>query len=84
MTTEVMLPQRGMGMSEATIVRWHKDEGDYVEEGELLVEIESSKVTEEINAPVSGVVSKIFYEMDAEVEVGEVLATIDEGSADES
>lgn len=76
MATEVRLPQRGMGMSEAIIVEWHVAEGDYVDEGDILVEYESSKVTEEIFAPASGVVSRILYEIDDEVEVGEVLAVI--------
>lgn len=76
MTTEVRLPQRGMGMSEAIVVEWHVAEGDHVNEGDILVEYESSKVTEEIFAPVNGVVSKILCEIDDEVEVGEVLVII--------
>jgi pyruvate dehydrogenase E2 component (dihydrolipoamide acetyltransferase) len=76
MTIEVLLPQRGMGMREATIVRWFKVEGDYVQEGEPLVEVETSKVTEQIASPASGVISKIFYSVDEQVEVSEVLATI--------
>jgi pyruvate/2-oxoglutarate dehydrogenase complex dihydrolipoamide acyltransferase (E2) component len=65
-----------MGMSEATVVCWHKDEGDYIEEGEALVQIETSKSTEEIGAPVTGVVSKLFYQAGEVVEVGRVLAII--------
>jgi len=74
--TEILLPQRGMGMSEATIVCWHRNEGDYVKEGEPLVQIESSKATEEIVAPISGVVAEIRCRAGEVVEVGKVLAVI--------
>lgn len=83
MTVEVLLAQRGMGMSEATIVAWYVEEGDRVEEGDLLLEVESSKATEEINAPASGIVAEIKFEADDEVEVGEVLAIIREADEPE-
>ena len=77
MSTEMLLPQRGMGMSEATIVSWKKEEGEYVEEGETLVVVEFGKATEELPAPASGVVSKIMAAPQQEVKVGSVLAVIE-------
>ena len=76
MATEVLLPQRGMGMSEATIVAWYVEEGDRVKEGDLLLEVESSKATEDINSPSSGIVTEIRFQTGEEVEVGTVLAII--------
>jgi pyruvate dehydrogenase E2 component (dihydrolipoamide acetyltransferase) len=76
MAIEIFLPQRGMGMSEATVVSWHIKEGDHVEEGDKLVDVESSKATDEIASPVSGIVTKIFYQENDEVEVGAILALV--------
>ena len=73
MDVEVLLPQRGMGMKEATVIHWYVKVGDAVREGDKLVGIESSKATDEILAPVSGIVIRIDYNEDEEVEVGEVL-----------
>ena len=76
MVTEILLPQRGMGMKEATIVHWYVKEGDYVEQGTKLVDFEFSKATDEIVSPVSGFVTEIRYEENEEVEVGEILALL--------
>ncbi len=84
MDVEVLLPQRGMGMKEATIVHWHVKEGDAVQEGDNLVDIESSKAADEILAPSSGIVSRINFDEDEEVEVGEILAVITPFEAGES
>jgi pyruvate/2-oxoglutarate dehydrogenase complex dihydrolipoamide acyltransferase (E2) component len=74
----VFLPNAGMGISEATIVKWLKSVGDRVEAGETIVEIETAKSTVEVEAPVSGTLSSILFEEDAEVEVGTEIATIEE------
>ncbi len=60
MAIEVRLPQYGMAMQEGTIVQWFKHEGDRVEAGELLAEIEAEKATEELAAPESGVLEQIL------------------------
>lgn len=73
---EMRLPQFGMGMSEAQIVRWLKSEGDSVEKGEPLVEIEAAKATVEVPAPVSGVLARIVAAEGVVVPVYEVLAHI--------
>lgn len=75
--TEMRLPQFGMGMSEAQIVRWLKSEGETVEKGEPLVEVEAAKTSVEVPAPVSGVLSRIVAVEGVVVPVYEVLARID-------
>jgi pyruvate/2-oxoglutarate dehydrogenase complex dihydrolipoamide acyltransferase (E2) component len=74
----VYLPNVGMGISEATIVRWLKAVGDRVETGEPIAEIETAKSTVEVEAPASGTLSAILYEEDSEVEIGVEIATIEE------
>ncbi|MCM8731622.1 biotin/lipoyl-containing protein [Hephaestia sp. GCM10023244] len=78
MAVSVHLPSVGMGISEATIVKWLKSVGDRVEAGEAVVEIETAKSTVEVEAPVSGTLSQILFEEDAEVDVGVEIATIEE------
>ena len=76
MATEVRLPQWGMGMQEGTVVSWVRVEGDRIEEGDPLVEIESEKVTDTIYAPQSGVVARIFVPEGESARVYETLAVI--------
>lgn len=78
MAASVYLPNVGMGISEATIVKWLKAVGDSVEAGETVAEIETAKSTVEVEAPVSGTIAAIHFEEDAEVEVGTEIATIEE------
>ena len=63
-----------------TIARWLKREGDRVEAGEVVVEVEAEKVTQEIEAPVSGVLRSIIAVDGDEIRVGEVIAVIEEAS----
>lgn len=76
MATEVLLPQFGMGMQEGKILRWLKEVGDPVLEGEPLLEIEAEKVTVEVPCPRSGVLARIVAEVDETVPVREVIAII--------
>jgi pyruvate dehydrogenase E2 component (dihydrolipoamide acetyltransferase) len=76
MATEVLLPQFGMGMQEGKILRWLKDVGDEVAEGEPLLEIEAEKVTVEVPSPRSGILTRILAEVDETVPVREVIAII--------
>ena len=76
MSTNVYLPQWGMGMNDATIIKWLIKEGDLVKKGDQLVEVESSKVNAEIESPESGTIGKIFYEEGQVAKVGEILAII--------
>ncbi len=61
MAAEVKLSSLGVSITEGTIVRWLKKEGDAVEKGEILAEVETEKVNFEIVAPESGILLKILY-----------------------
>jgi len=78
MATSVFLPSVGMGISEAIIVSWLKQVGDRVAAGEPVAEVETAKSTVEIEAPVAGTLAQIHFEVDAEVEIGTEIATIEE------
>jgi pyruvate dehydrogenase E2 component (dihydrolipoamide acetyltransferase) len=75
MPTEVKLPRLGQGMESGTIVRWLKSEGDPVAKGEPLYELDTDKVTQEVEAEASGVLLKISV-TEGEVEVGRTIAFI--------
>ena len=77
MATEVKLPRLGQGMESGTIVKWLKSEGDKVEKGEPLYELDTDKVTQEVEAEASGVLLKIAIS-EGEVEVGRTIAVIGE------
>src|SRR5438034_3141849 len=73
--TEVKLPRLGQGMESGTIVRWLKSEGEPVEKGEPLYELDTDKVTQEVEADASGVLLRIAVQ-EGEVEVGHTIAVI--------
>jgi len=75
--TEIKLPRLGQGMESGTIVKWLKSEGDQVEKGEPLYELDTDKVTQEVEADASGVLLKIAVE-EGEVAVGKTIAVIGE------
>src|SRR5437667_10384165 len=75
--TESKLPRLGQGMESGTIVKWLKSEGDSVEKGEPLYELDTDKVTQEVEADASGVLLKIAVQ-EGEVEVGKTIAVIGE------
>ena len=77
MATEVKLPRLGQGMESGTVVRWLKQEGDRVEKGEPLYELDTEKVTQEVEAEASGVLLKISVS-EGEVPVGQTVAVIGE------
>jgi pyruvate dehydrogenase E2 component (dihydrolipoamide acetyltransferase) len=80
MTTEVRLPQFGMGMQEGKLLRWFKHEGELVQEGEPLCEVETEKATVEVPSPQSGLLTRIIVEVERSVPVLEVLALIESSS----
>jgi len=83
MNIEVELPDLGLdGGDKATIVEWHFEEGDAVEEDEVLLEIESEAGTVEIPAPCSGVLVERAVDEDETVRIGELLAIIEVGDED--
>src|SRR2546422_10803654 len=75
MATEIKLPRLGQGMESGTIIKWLKSEGDTVEKGEPLYELDTDKVTQEVEADASGVLLKITVE-EGEVEVGRTIPVI--------
>jgi 2-oxoglutarate dehydrogenase E2 component (dihydrolipoamide succinyltransferase) len=80
MSVDIIVPALGESVASATVARWMKQPGDAVAADEALVELETDKVSVEINAPAGGVMGAILAAEGAEVEVGNVLATIEEGS----
>ena len=75
MATEVILPRLGQGMESGTIVRWLKSEGEPVAKGEPLFELDTDKVTQEVEAEAEGVLLKIAV-AEGEVPVGQTVAFI--------
>lgn len=76
MAVDVLVPELGDGVEEATVAFWFKKEGDSVEAGEELVEIETDKAAIKIDAPISGVLREILAEEGAAIGVGECVCTI--------
>ena len=83
MADEVKLPRLGQGMESGTIVKWLKAEGDRVEKGEPLYELDTDKVTQEVEAEASGVLLKIAV-TEGEADVGTTIAVIGEQGEDVS
>lgn len=77
---ELRLGPLSADIEHATIARWRKNEGDAVAAGETVLEIETDKVTEEIEAPANGTLSEIVAVEGDEVKVGGLLAIIAEDS----
>jgi 2-oxoglutarate dehydrogenase E2 component (dihydrolipoamide succinyltransferase) len=77
MATEIMVPTLGESVTSATVARWIKQLGEAVAADEPLVELETDKVTVEVNAPVAGVLTTISVPEGTEVEVGAVLGVVD-------
>lgn len=80
MSVELKVPVLGESVTEATVAKWFKKPGDAVAVDEPLVELETDKVTVEVNAPVAGAMGDIAAAEGADVEVGALLATIEEGA----
>ncbi len=81
MPVSVTMPQLGESVTEGTVTRWLKKEGERVEADEPLLEVSTDKVDTEIPSPAAGVLGSIKVAEDETVEVGAELATIDDGSA---
>ena len=82
LSTDISLPRLGQGMEAGTIVRWLKSEGDTVEKGEPLYELDTDKVTQEVEADAGGVLLKILAGEGEEIEVGKRIAVIGEEGED--
>ena len=71
----IIMPKKGQAMEEGTIVEWHKAEGDFVNENEIIASIETDKVVVEIEASLSGYLH-IFVEEGFSVPIGQTIAAI--------
>jgi 2-oxoglutarate dehydrogenase E2 component (dihydrolipoamide succinyltransferase) len=78
MTVEIIVPEMGESVLEATVTSWLKKEGEYVNVGDVLVELETDKVNLEVGAKSSGKLANIKVQEGEDVKVGDVLGLIDE------
>src|SRR5262245_22580524 len=80
MSIEIRVPALGESVTEATVGQWFKKPGEAVGADEVLVELETDKVTMEVRAPAAGVLADIKVEQGATVGIGSVLGSITEGA----
>ena len=76
MATEILLPQWGMEMQDGTVVKWLKQEGDTVQEGEPIVEVETAKIQTELESSASGVLVHIMVAEGTIVPIRALLAIV--------
>src|SRR5687768_17856130 len=79
MLQEIVMPQLGLTMTEGAVSAWLKKPGDRVERGEILFLVQTDKVEMEVESFVSGLVDHILIEPDVVVQVGTVIAIVDDG-----
>lgn len=79
MSVEIKVPALGESVTEATIAKWHRKEGEEIAQDELLLELETEKVTLEVNAPASGVITSLKKAEGDSVAVDEIVGAIKEG-----
>ena len=84
MSSQVTLPRLGQGMESGVIVKWLKSEGEQVEKGDPLYELDTEKVTQEVEADSSGVLLRILANEGDEIEVGKAIAVIGEAGEEVS
>jgi 2-oxoglutarate decarboxylase len=78
-TVQIAMPEMGESVTEGIVLEWHVAEGDFVNEGDTVVEVSTDKVDAEVPAPASGVITKIVAAVDDEVPVGAPLAEMEPG-----
>jgi 2-oxoglutarate dehydrogenase E2 component (dihydrolipoamide succinyltransferase) len=83
MSIEILVPNLPESVSDATLITWHKQTGDFVNKNENLVDLETDKVVLEVTAPESGILGKILKENGAIVTGGELLALLESDTAQE-
>src|SRR6476661_8934693 len=76
-TVQITMPQMGESVSEGTVLTWLKQEGDWVEKDETIVEVSTDKLDAEVPSPASGKLVKILAQEDETVEVGQALAELE-------
>src|SRR3954449_863413 len=83
-TVQIQMPEMGESVTEGIVLEWHVSEGDFVSEGDTVVEVSTDKVDAEVPAPTDGVITKLIASVDDEVPVGAVLAEMEPGDGDGS
>jgi 2-oxoglutarate dehydrogenase E2 component (dihydrolipoamide succinyltransferase) len=78
--TNIVVPELGESVVEARVARWLKKEGDHVEVGEPIVELETEKIDLEVNAERGGVITSIKHKEGDDVKIGELLAVVDDAA----
>ena len=78
MSIKINFPKSGMGIDEGTVIRWLRAVGERVQKGEVIVEIETAKATQEVEAPVTGTLAAILVPEGQTVAVNMTLGTIEE------
>src|SRR5215213_8428806 len=78
-TVEIQMPEMGESVTEGIVLEWHVAEGDFVNEGDTVVEVSTDKVDAEVPAPTAGVITKLVASVDDEVPVGAPLAEMEPG-----
>ncbi len=78
--TEIRMPQLGQTMTEGTIQKWLKQEGEFVARGEPLLEVETDKVVMVVESPAEGALLKIVHGENATVPVGALIAVLGDPS----
>ena len=81
-TVQIPMPEMGESVTEGIVLEWHVAEGDFVNEGDTVVEVSTDKVDAEVPAPVSGTITKLVAAVDDEVPVGAPLAEMEAGEGD--
>jgi 2-oxoglutarate dehydrogenase E2 component (dihydrolipoamide succinyltransferase) len=77
---EIKVPTVGESISEVTLLKWNKKDGDYVERDEVIAELESEKATFEVNAEKAGIIKLVSLKEGDSINIGDLLATIDESA----
>jgi 2-oxoglutarate dehydrogenase E1 component len=81
-TVQIAMPEMGESVTEGIVLEWHVAEGDFVNEGDTVVEVSTDKVDAEVPAPTSGVITKLLAQVDDEVAVGAPLAEMEAGDGE--
>jgi 2-oxoglutarate dehydrogenase E1 component len=78
-TVQIQMPEMGESVTEGIVLEWHVSEGDFVSEGDTVVEVSTDKVDAEVPAPADGTITKLLVAVDDEVPVGAPLAEMEPG-----
>jgi predicted house-cleaning NTP pyrophosphatase (Maf/HAM1 superfamily) len=79
-TVQIQMPEMGESVTEGIVLEWHVAEGDFVEEGDTVVEVSTDKVDAEVPAPADGTIVRLIAQVDEEVPVGGPLAEMEPGT----